>query len=42
MPLNRDEAGHLSEYGSIELQTYFTEWAKENVPELFRKDLVQH
>ena len=34
MPLHRDEA-HLSEFGSIELQKHFTEWARQNVPGLF-------
>lgn len=34
MPLHRDE-GHLSEYGSIELQKHFTEWARQNIPEIF-------
>ena len=34
MPLHRDEL-HISEYASIELHSYFNEWAKENVPELF-------
>jgi peptidoglycan/LPS O-acetylase OafA/YrhL len=31
LPLNRDQ-GHISEYGSIELQKYFTLWAAKNVP----------
>jgi hypothetical protein len=34
MPLHRD-SGHLSEYGSIELQSYFTSWARDKVPEIF-------
>ena len=35
MPLHRDEWPHLSEYASMELQGYFTEWARTNAPELF-------
>ena len=31
MPLNRD-SGHLSEFGSIEVQKSFTKWAGENLP----------
>uniref|UniRef100_UPI0040472219 acyltransferase family protein n=1 Tax=Polynucleobacter sp. TaxID=2029855 RepID=UPI0040472219 len=33
LPLNRD-SGHFSEFGSMELQRYFTEWAKINIPEI--------
>jgi len=34
MPLHRDEA-HTSEFESILLQDYFTEWGKTNIPEMF-------
>ena len=34
MPLHRDE-GHTSEYESIEIHYYFTEWAKIHAPQLF-------
>lgn len=36
MPLHRD-SGHTSEYGSIKLQTFFTEWARSNAPGIFEK-----
>jgi peptidoglycan/LPS O-acetylase OafA/YrhL len=32
---------HASEYGSKELQKYFTEWAKINTPEIFDLNLVK-
>lgn len=32
MPLSRD-AGHMSEFGSINLQEYFYQWASKNIPE---------
>lgn len=35
LPLHRD-FGHFSEYGSIELQKYFTAWAKSNLPEILK------
>ena len=35
LPLHRD-FGHFSEYGSIELQKYFTLWAQKNVPNLLK------
>jgi peptidoglycan/LPS O-acetylase OafA/YrhL len=34
MPLYRDEAWHLSEYGSVELSKIFEAWARVNLPEL--------
>lgn len=34
MPLHRD-AGHISEFASKEIQSYFNEWAKINTPEIF-------
>jgi len=34
MPLNRD-VGHLSEYGSILIQDFFSVWAMDQVPEIF-------
>lgn len=39
LPLYRD-AGHISEYASIELQKYFTVWAKGSVPRLFDAGLA--
>ena len=36
MPLFRDEFQHLSEYGSVAMSRTFTEWARTNIPELFR------
>ncbi|OZG72097.1 acyltransferase [Hahella sp. CCB-MM4] len=39
MPLHRDE-GHLSEFGSIQLQSYFTDWAKKNVPTIFDRSVI--
>lgn len=38
LPLHRDER-HTSEYASILLQDYFTEWAKSNVPSIFKSPL---
>ena len=35
LPLYRDSYSHLSEYASLQLQTPFTVWAREQVPELF-------
>ena len=35
LPLHRD-FGHFSEYGSIELQKYFTIWAKKYMPEILK------
>jgi hypothetical protein len=34
LPLIRDSYSHLSEYASLQLQTPFTAWARERVPEL--------
>jgi len=34
MPLFRDENQHISEYGSIELSKIFTQWARNNAPEI--------
>jgi hypothetical protein len=34
LPLYRDSYSHLSEYASLQLQTPFTVWAREQVPEL--------
>lgn len=39
IPLHRD-AGHISEYASVELQLYFTEWAKIHTPQIFDIDLA--
>jgi hypothetical protein len=40
MPLHRDE-GHTSEYESIQLQTYFTSWAKNNIPQIFNPSILK-
>ena len=37
LPLNRDH-GHFSEYGSIELQKYFTLWASKYAPGILKAD----
>jgi peptidoglycan/LPS O-acetylase OafA/YrhL len=34
MPLYRDEYGHYSEFGSVELAKIFAKWAKDNAPGL--------
>lgn len=39
MPLNRDES-HTSEYESIQLQRYFSEWAKINIPTILDPSVV--
>jgi peptidoglycan/LPS O-acetylase OafA/YrhL len=39
IPLSRDE-GHISEYASIQLQKYFTEWARVNIPAIFDASVV--
>lgn len=36
IPLSRD-AGHMSEFGSINLQKYFSNWAEQNIPEFLSK-----
>ncbi|GEM_PF-1200439 len=40
LPLHRDE-GHISEYTSILLQDYFTDWAKGALPSIFDSSLKQ-
>lgn len=37
LPLFRDEYSHFSEYASQQLGELFTQWAKENAPELLSK-----
>ena len=37
LPLHRDE-GHISEYGSHEVQKYFSKWASYNLPALLKHD----
>mgnify|MGYP000252194055 CR=1 FL=1 len=37
MPLYRDEYGHFSEFGSIELAKIFTKWAEKNAPGILIK-----
>jgi peptidoglycan/LPS O-acetylase OafA/YrhL len=39
MPLHRDK-WHLSEYGSIYLQKYFTAWARKNMPDMLSPNHV--
>ena len=34
LPLHRDEV-HTSEYASLLLQDYFSEWSKSNLPSIF-------
>ena len=41
IPLFRDGT-HASEYASKELQAYFAEWAKINIPEIFDLNLVKN
>lgn len=39
LPLHRDES-HTSEYASILLQNYFTNWAQSNLPSIFDNSLM--
>jgi len=41
LPLYRDE-GHISEYASLLLQNYFTEWATRNLPSILDSALVDN
>lgn len=38
MPLYRDEYGHYSEYGSVELSKLFVKWAKTNAPGILKTE----